>query len=451
MARNGLWVLSGRVAGIAGTALVALSLPRCLAPVECGRFLFAQNLLSIACLFATAGLPLAAVKVLSERLAGRDALQARTALHTILRLGLATSILATFVATSILAFVGPRWLSMGTDRAWLWGFGAALILLAWQGVLTETMRGLGELRWASLFAGGQSGGPIATLAFTLALWAAAIWIRPTAAQTLAIFASSLLLTLPMIFYGMRLAWHQAVDSLIQREPNRTTPVADVASVLRVSLPICVTQTLAYLTLSTDLLMAGVFCQPSDIALLGQARRLLLVLQIPTQVAVMTLLPSVAQLLAQGDVAAVERLVRRAASLSLITVLPAAVVLLVSPASAMAALFGAFYRQGAPLLVALVLGQLFAIRNGMAGYVLIMAGQWRAVVLANALTAMLMILTGIIAVRSSGVLGLAVAAAAVLALQTSLERYFSRKLLGIRTHADWRMIVPIHWASRKPIV
>ena len=184
-------------------------------------------------------------------------------------------------------------------------------------------------------------------------------------------------------------------------------------------------------------MAGIYCPPADVALLGQARRLLLVLQLPVQMAVLAVLPLAARLYAEGRLEELERIVRRAAASAALFAVPVAVVFLAVPGLILSLLFGEFYRQGAPLLVALSIGQLIAVHNGIAGYILIVAGRQRAVVLANALTAALMMIVGSIAAAQGGVLGMSIASATILAGQSTLEWWLARRLLDVRTHMDWK--------------
>lgn len=106
---------------------------------------------------------------------------------------------------------------------------------------------------------------------------------------------------------------------------------------------------------------------------------------------------------------------------------------------MSLLFGEFYRQGALLLVALTLGQLVAVHNGIAGYVLLVTGRHKAVVYTNALTAGLMLITGPLAAIWGGVLGLSVVSACVLTVQSLLEWWLARRLLNVWTHFDWKVL------------
>ena len=140
-----LWVVIGRIAGVLGTALVAFLLPRFLPPDECGRFLLTQNLICLGSLIGVAGLPLAMVKLLAEGHALRNRRWMHTALFGGLRILVVTSSTVALVATTWLAMWGGRWLKLDVHLALLVAFAATLLLLAWQWVFVEAIRGLGEL------------------------------------------------------------------------------------------------------------------------------------------------------------------------------------------------------------------------------------------------------------------------------------------------------------------
>lgn len=442
LASDAKYVVGGRIAGVAGTALVAFLLPRCLTPEDCGKFLVAQNMLGLGALVAGAGLPLAILRILGEGLARRDREWTWAALTRSLVVLAASSCVVTAGMLLWLISGGGAWLHLDMRWSWLLAFAAGLMLLAWQWVLVEAIRGLGELRFASLFAGGQSGGPFAAIVFAATLLMTYQAWPISALQTQLLYAAALLLTLPGVLVGLRVAWRGAAlgEAAKLRESSQSSP--SVSSLLAVCLPICATQLLAFLTLAADLPIAGVFCPPGEVALLGQARRLLLVLQLPGQAAVMTILASAARLHAEGKTGELQGLVRRATTIGALCILPPALLLLAAPGDVLAVFFGEFYRGGASLLVALSLGQLVAVYNGMAGYVLIVSGRQHSVVLVNGLTAALMLTVGPVAAAFGGVLGLAIAASAILALQNTLEWLLARRLLQVSTHFDWRSLAKL---------
>jgi O-antigen/teichoic acid export membrane protein len=386
------------------------------------------------------------VKLLGEGLASRDRTLLKATLWAGFQILLVASLAVTLGAITWLALGGGRWLKLDVDSKWLVAFVAALLLLAWQWVLVEVIRGLGELRWASLFGGGQSAGPLATFVFAALLIAMGSFWIPTAASALGLYALSLAVTMPGILLGLCIAWRRTTASL--PEPvagNRPNPFG-TSMILLTSLPICASQLLGYLALAIDLPIAGVYCSSSDVALLGQARRLLLVMQLPGQMGVLAVLPMVARLFSERRLDELERLVRRAATLCTLAAAPAALLFVAVPGSVLSILFGEFYRNGALLLVALSIGQLVAVHNGLAGYVLIVAGRHRAVVFTNALAAALMCIAGPLAAAWGGVLWLSLVTTCILAMQNSLEWWLARRLLNIWTHFDWKLLLPTRSAQ-----
>jgi O-antigen/teichoic acid export membrane protein len=141
-------------------------------------------------------------------------------------------------------------------------------------------------------------------------------------------------------------------------------------------------------------------------------------------------PTVADLHARGDRAGLQALIRRAAQLSLAGSVCLAVPLMLA-APGLLALFGRDFAAGAPAVVILVLGQLFAAAAGPQQHLMTMTGREPAGALMQAGGAALGLVAGFFLARPFGPTGVAVAASAGVVAWNLAMFWFAWTRLGIR--------------------
>src|SRR4030095_13028091 len=163
------WGVSCRVVGIAATLAANILVARWLGPVEFGAYLLVTTAMALGGLLAMAGLSEAGLRFISESLAlGRPAV-ARAYLNRVLSVVAIASLGAAAITAGSLAFFQattsrfPHPLLVTTVAA------VGVVALAWQQMAAESLRGYGDLRRASLFSGGQTGGPASNLLFLAGL------------------------------------------------------------------------------------------------------------------------------------------------------------------------------------------------------------------------------------------------------------------------------------------
>jgi O-antigen/teichoic acid export membrane protein len=309
---------------------------------------------------------------------------------------------------------------------------AAIFALAWQMVDVAVLRGLHDVKWANLLSGGQSGGPIAVTVL-LGLLAIVFWQTPAANVTSTLVAQLLLVAL--IGTTAITVWRlwkilppvAALDSSVE-------PVPSVLQLAGDALPIALSQVAAFCTLSADLWLTGSFLGTEEVAYYGSAKQLVLLLGVPEQLAMLTIIAIIPDLYARGQLAELQRVVRQAVTLAALPALVAAVALISAPALVLGTIYGDKYTAGATVLVLLTIGQLTANLLGPCGYVLLMTGH-RWTVLAITLTCgIAAIVLGAAGAYFDGMRGLAIAAASCTAVQIILEWIAARGLVGIWCHA-----------------
>ncbi len=197
------WVVGSRVAGILVTLLINVQMARWLSPDDFGSFALMSSAIAFASGLAGLGLSAGVVRFLPESLAVGNFRRASDTLRW----------------SWLLTLLG--WAFFGTLTVCLWpwlcallglpvGLRFALIAAVSLGLLgcvqltSESLRGLHDLRLASLLSGGQTGGLLSNVALLGATTVAAARYTPSLQQALLLNLSAIALVLPL---GWLALWH----------------------------------------------------------------------------------------------------------------------------------------------------------------------------------------------------------------------------------------------------
>lgn len=435
LSRSALWVVIARGWSVAASATLSFMLPRWFGVNReaCGEVILLLSLVGIAAMLGSFGLPETMIRITAVKFG----LQQWNSLRAVvLRSGQllfwTTSITASLVA-GYFWLHGFTWFHLPSSTLLAVVVGVTVLTLSWQMVAAGVLRGLQEVKWANLLSGGQSGGPIAVTAFLLML-AAAFLTLPHAAITSTLVAQLLMIavtaTCGLTFWRL---W-QALPAL-ESLPELTESVPTVGGLALDALPIALSQVAAFCTLSADLWLVDKFFGTDDVALYGSAKRLVLLLGVPEQLAMLTIIGIIPSLFAKQQIAELQRVIRQAVSLAAIPAIVAAVALVVLPEQVLRLAFGAEYKGAAAVLVILTLGQLTANCLGPCGYVLLMTGRRWTVLAITLLCGVSAIVIGALAAYFGGLLGLAIASAFCTAAQITLEWLATRYFVGVWCHAS----------------
>ncbi len=430
-----VWVVAGRTLGIGTTVLVGFAVPRFLAAEDYAAFALMSSVIVFAGGLAMFGLNGTMVRFLSERLGTGDQDGAARALRVGFRLAIVSSAIVAGVTGIYLAVGGMGWFDLAFDPTVVMLVCAGVILLALQQLAAESLRGLHELRLASVLSGGQFGGPITNLLFLAGLVVATQLVSVdhlTLHIALGLFIAALAFTAPISIACLR---RTARRSLLEGETNRTlrSDRDELRRIVAVCTPLAILCGLSFAATQADLWIAGALCAKEDVALYAAARRLAVMVAMPLQMINLTVMSSIPELYVQGRTADLQRLLRRSALIGAAPSLAVLLVILWKPATVLGIIFGEYYRNGAELLVLLSFGQLALVMAGSCALTLSLTGHQRTALRISLLSAGLLAVAGPLATWLFGLRGLAAAVVAATVTECGLQWAITRKLLGVWTH------------------
>jgi O-antigen/teichoic acid export membrane protein len=427
-------VVLSRSLGVGVTMLVNVVLARWLSPEDFGSFLLLSSVLALASLLAMLGLNTALVRYVAESLGNQDFARARRSLKLVTAVA-AVSVTSVACLTALgLSLVNTRVLGLPSVAGLVPMAVTSLVLLAVLQLIAEACRSLHEIRLASLFSGGQTGGLLSNLLFLLMIAAAVVVAKPSFATAVVLNMTAMLVSLPAAIAGLVWAKRQRLGKVHQSHPSETL---SVGAMLGFSTTMLAIQLLTFTTTQADLWIAGIWCPHDQLALYGAARRLVLLVALPLQMMNLTVMASIAELFGQGRLGELERLLRSSAVLAAVPAVPVIAALLLWGGPILELLFGTFFRQAALPLGILALGQLFLVGVGSSGGTLEMSGNHRASLLVNSLSAAALLTFGTWAAWRFGIVGLATASAGVIAAQSLALWLLARRIVGVWTHPRLR--------------
>ncbi|WP_254510591.1 lipopolysaccharide biosynthesis protein [Anatilimnocola floriformis] len=432
LSQSAMWVVIARGWNVAASAALSFLLPRWFGANvgACGEVLLVLSLVGIAAMIGSFGLPETMIRHVAANLAQGNHSAIRLLVR---RCGLL--LLMTSMTTAALT-AAYFWLD-GFERFHLPGsillavvVGSAIVALAWQMVGAAVLRGMHEVKWANLLSGGQSGGPIAVSLF-LAVLATMFLLSlgVTSTRAAQVLSAAITFTAVITLWQMSRALPATGSSALDGQ------VPSVSELAFDALPIALSQIAAFCTLSADLWLVSRFFGTDDVAFYGSAKRLVLLLGIPEQLAMLTIIAVIPSLYARGQIAELQRVIRQATSLAALPAIIAAVALIVLPQQVLGLAFGPQYKAAAGVLVILTLGQLTANCLGPCGYVLLMTGRRWTVLCITLVCGVSAIVVGAIGAHFGGLMGLAIAAAICTATQITLEWLAARYFVGVWCHAS----------------
>jgi O-antigen/teichoic acid export membrane protein len=179
---------------------------------------------------------------------------------------------------------------------------------------------------------------------------------------------------------------------------------------------------------------GAFRPKQEVAVYGVISRVVAVVAAPNVILSAVMPPLVAELYARGRRRELERVLRTTATAAAVPSLAATVVFVVAGGPLLGIVYGGFYGQGAFALALLSLGQLATVWFGSCGIALVMSGHHQLMLALSIATGVLTVAAELAVVRSTGIVGVAAASAAGIALLHVATWAVVRARTGVRTHA-----------------
>lgn len=417
------WSLAARVT-VSVLALVASAILTRLLPAEqMGHYLLATSVVAAAAVLASAGVNQLCIRYVAEHLAAGEPGLARLALRTLLRWG------TVLVAASTFAFAALAYALSGT-RASTPGAVLLAVLACWifvsavQALITDSLRGLRDLRAASLY-----GGPL-----TIGLVVLGLLVVVSSGASLTM-GQAIMLGLAAAAANVCLAGVVLRRRVISM-PLTTGTLARlrVTNVLAVSLPLVSTTALLLIFAAADLWVLGALQQADAVATYGVAARTAALVGMPLLVIYGVLSPHIAALHGRGEPERLHSLMQIAAGAASVPAAILTAVFISAGGPLLATVYGEHYRDGAFALAVLSAGQLASVVAGVCGLVLAMTGHQGVLLKITAVAVMTTVALLVLTIPVWGTRAAAVVAAGGLAAHNLAMVVAVRRLLGVSTVA-----------------
>lgn len=437
--RESVWVVGGRVFGIATAIGSNVVLARVISPADFGTYFVLASVLTFATLAAMFGLNTGLVRFVSESIGVGDLHQVKLVLRRGSILACVALVMGALICWAFVLLWG-RQLFKIADAATIAPL-LAISVVAW-GVIqlcAALLRSFHDSRWSILLT-GQFGGPLCNSLFVVFVVALYLFWAPVSLVS-AILCSTIALcvVMPLAWWALISTSHQRMAELVDSQVHPASSGISWNALMVVCWPLMLTQCLSYITGQADIWIGGASVAPEDMALYGAARRLMLLIGIPMQLVNLTVIASIAELRAQNKHQELQRILRSAATMAAIPALLVSLPILVFAGPILSLLFGPFYAGGANILRVLCVGQIIFVCVGAAELTLMMAGQQMKALWVNLGTSLAMFVLGVLLTHNWGIYGLALAWSVVVALQCISFCLCARIWVGVWTIMDLSLL------------
>ena len=408
--RKSFWSLFCRLSAAALSFVVNLLLVRCMSKADVGFFFWSLSVCSGAAVVSQWGGTFLAVKWIATAQAHCDLRSVASAVRSLL----AFTFIHFWFLLPLLFFA-----RVTIDVAIIWAM--LIFSLSFQNLIPEMVRGLDDIKWASLLSGPVP--QLVALVFLGGFWLVQGTLTFELSASLVAGAGLIASLVGIVLLANRI----------------TSPVRlrSYWAFLAEGTPIAFGVLASYVLVQTDFWICGALLGKEQLAVYGMAQRLVVFVSMPLMVLGAILTPTIAALLAKGERTALRNIVSRA---TLVTATTASIVLILGAVvgrPAIELLFGGGYRDAYHLFLILGAGQAFHALAGPNGYILLMAGEQRVVMWSTLVATALLAVGGWIAGQIWGATGVAFTAAICLAIQTIWMGIAVRRRLGLIGHVHWK--------------
>lgn len=311
--------------------------------------------------------------------------------------------------------------------------GGALTVMVWlagqQILVSQYLRGFGHVRLASLLE-GRSGGALVAGLQAVALFG--VWrLWPDSGLVGAFAAVSVGYVVPVLVgrWALRTVFH---EGRAQR-----SLWFDLRLTLRKDWRFASNQLATYLNTTTELWVASAILMGTSVSLFGAAARLGTVVMIPMTSLQIVFAPVVARMLATGDGATLQRVLRSGATLATAVSAVLWLPMLVIPGLLLGSLFGDDFRAASTVLVLFTIGILPSVVTGNSGTVLTMSHHEGAMASLQWVTVGIRTVGAVLAGSVWGLTGLGVSSAVATAVLGIAAWWLAHARTGIWTQATVR--------------
>jgi len=433
-------VVLSRLVGIASNVLLTLILARTLPEGELRDYSLFISFLSVGAIFAAFGQNEAALRFIAEHLSLGDPGSSGRYWRAARVIALCSSLVAAALVCGFLTIDDWRLAeSIRPAILYLTMFGG-VTLLAWQMVAAESLRGYQQVGLASLFSGGLAGGPISSFLLLVITAGMAVTGTLTLERVLLAYVGAIAITLPIPLYLLQKQNAIPISATSNIEGTFSQAASTLLSVGSV---LMLTQLLSYALQSADLWVGGALLQNDKESLdyYYAAKRLVLLIAMPVQMATLTVISSIPDLYAQRKLSELQKLLQTTALVASIPSLIAALPLLLIPEWTLSVILKERFVAAAPSLQILVIGYIVLVVTGNPQQALTMTGYHRVAMAVNLVACGLLFGLGYWMTQNWGIRGLAFAATVSLSAQNLLLWGLARRLTGVWTHVSFASLLP----------
>jgi O-antigen/teichoic acid export membrane protein len=429
-ARGGLFAagavaLIARVLQVVAGAAVGLLVPLALVPSDVGLFFLALALVGVGALIAQLGLHLSTPALLAPLIAHGDRAAARVTAERII-----VATLASGVVIAGLVWLGlllAETLSAAALAAHLAALapilGGLVVVSALSAVLAELYRANFAIAAASLLPLAQA--LMLTLLLAVALMTG--W-RPTV-------TTLLVGSLAAASAGIVGAFTYIMRS-VREWPRSSARAVRSKEILVFTWPNLVTSASFFLASQFDIWIVGAFGGATDAAVYGLALRIAGIFGLPLTLAAMVLMPHIGTLRAHQRRRRLGAMLTLSATAATLVALVGLLGFALVGQPLIALVWGGAYDRVYPVALILGTGQLVQTGGGMAGYLLLLLGRQRTVMVTTLALSAVTITAAIAVMRATGIEGMAVVYALSTVAQSVCNAVLARRAYALRFTAGF---------------
>jgi O-antigen/teichoic acid export membrane protein len=428
---DSVWVLLGRASLFMGGLAVQMALARLLPQAELGQYFVWSSAVSVVSVLASLGAGPVAIRQISVQRRSGSRAETQGLTRAALRWGALGGLGASGPFFVIAALFTQSQLLPALAAGWM-------AVTAAESVLADVLRGFLDIRAATVLdeiLGGWLG-----VLIVLAL--AALFPPLTVAGTLVGLGLGLMVA---IAFGL---------SALARHLEPLPSPAAAPSVQwwwKQSGPVWLNTGLWLVFGQMDLWVLSILRPPAEVAVYGLASRLAILLNQPQVMSRAVLMPRLAALHAHGEMDALQRMVRGAATAAGALALVGTLGLALDGQWVLTGLFGAVYRTSLPVALILGCGYIVSSGAGLAETTLLMSGRQTLVVRGSMVSGFSTLVLLLVLTPPYGAIGAATAMAIGTIVQNLLMLGLARRTLGIWTCAsvrltEWRAVWRSLWVN-----
>lgn len=432
--KGGTCIVLGRLIGTAlgfiSNAILARSLRD-----GFGTFGVAVTLLNCGGILSRLGMDRTIIRFAGQALALNHKDAAKRSLVLGLRIAVANSFVVAILAWLVFPRIAER---LGIPAEIAKSLPIGIFLLALLHVCSESMRSFHENRLPALFA-AYGTGPLLNIVF-LALIATVSTTSDRLITYFNCYQLSILLLLPFAIFALTKVAKLGLKAAVPKPASKMTldiqtkGTVKFASMLSVGSSIAGSDTLQFLLAQSHILIAGAFCNSTEVDNYNAARLLNTLVATPLFLANQAVASSIPELHIQRRQSDLQRTLQTTATFAAIPTLMVSALFFLVPVRILELAFGDGFGLAAPLLMALTIGNLFFAWTGPCALTLSLTGEQNLVLVVNILAGAVLLIGGSAAAVGYGAIGLALVAAAVQAVSNMALWWLTRRNSGVWTNA-----------------